>query len=140
MSKQALRKIQIFTPDLEANIYDNDDFKKNLLTMVRGNRYAQIQILACETTSATHRGHSLIRLAHELTSSIEIRIATEEYQQRSIAFMLVDNKGFVFRPDIKNNIGIYNQDCKYRSKILSEIFTFAWTHAELDPLSRRLSI
>ncbi|MCW8853328.1 MAG: hypothetical protein OQK72_01395 [Gammaproteobacteria bacterium] len=140
ITQQALKTIQIFTPDLEAAIYDNEEFSKNLLAMVRGNRYAQIQILAFETTSANSRGHALLRLAHELTSTIEIKIPAEEYQETSIAFMLVDKKGFVFRPDTKEYDGIYNPDCKYRSQKLSEIFTAAWEHAEPDPQSRRLNI
>ena len=140
ITQQALKTIQIFTPDLEATIYDNEEFSKNLLAMVRGNRHAQIQILAFETTSATSRGHALLRLAHELTSTIEIRIPAEEYQQTTIAFMLVDKKGLVFRPDTKEYDGIYNPDCKYRSQKLSEIFTAAWEHAERDLQTRRLNI
>ncbi|MDH5570655.1 MAG: hypothetical protein OEY89_02755 [Gammaproteobacteria bacterium] len=140
ITQQALKTIQIFTPDLEAAIYDNEELRQNLLTMVRGNRHAKIQILAFETTSANSRGHTLLRLAHELTSTIEIRIPAEEYQQTCCAFVLVDNKSFIFRPDTKEFNGIYNPDCKYRSQKLSEIFTAAWEHAEPDLQSRRLSI
>jgi len=140
ITQQTLKTIQIFTPDLEATIYDNEEFTKNLLSVVRGNRHAQIQILTFETTSAINRGHALLRLAHELTSSIEIRIPAEEYQQTTITFLLADKKGFVFRSEAKEYNGIYNSDCKYRSQKLSEIFTAAWEHAEPDLQSRRLNI
>lgn len=140
LCKQALKTIRIFTPDLEATLYNHEEFSKNLLAMVRGNRHASIQILAFETTSASNCGHVLLRLAHELTSTIEIRIPAEEYQQTSIAFMLSDKKGFIFRPNAKEYNGIYNPDCQYRSQKLSDIFTAAWEHAEQDPQTRRLNI
>ena len=140
ITQQTLKTIRIFTPDLEAAVYDNEEFTKNLLAVVRGNRHAQIQILAFETTSAINCGHALLRLAHELTSTIEIRIPAEEYQQTSISFLLADKKGFVFRANAKEYNGIYNPDCKYRSQKLAEIFTAAWEHAEPDLQSRRLSI
>lgn len=139
LTQQALKNIRIFTPDLEIELY-NDDFCEKLLAMVRGNRYAQIQILAFETTSAINKGHPLLRLAHELTSTIEIRIPAEEYQETSISFILADNSGFVFKKESRTQDGIYNPDCKYRSQKLAEIFTTAWEHAEPDPQTRRLSI
>ena len=140
ITQQALKTIQIFTPDLEATIYDNEEFSKNLLAMVRGNRHAQIQILAFETTSATSRGHALLRLAHELTSTIEIRIPAEEYQEGRFSFILVDKKSFIFRPDSKTYNGIMNYDCKYRSQKLSEIFTLAWENSVADTQTRRIFI
>ncbi|MDH5767325.1 MAG: hypothetical protein OEZ38_15020 [Gammaproteobacteria bacterium] len=139
LAKQALKTIQIFTPDLEYDIYTGN-FCDKLLAMARGNRHAKIQILAFESTSAVSRGHPLIRLAHELTSVIEIRIPAEEYQQTNIAFMVADRSGFVFRRDSKEFDGILNPDCKYRAGKLAEIFMSAWEHAEIDPQSRRLSI
>jgi len=140
LCQQTLKIIRIFTPDLEAALYDNEEFTKNLLNMVRGNRHAKIQILTLETASASRRGHALLRLAHELTSTIEIRIPTEEYQQTGVAFMLSDTSGFVFRPDSKEYNGIYNPGCKSRSQKLAEIFTSMWEHAETDLQSRRLHI
>ena len=140
ITQHTLKAIRIFTPDLEATIYDNEEFIKNLLSIIRGNRHAQIQILAFETSSAINRGHALLRLAQELTSSLEIRIPAEEYQQTNISFLLADNKGFVFRADAKEYNGIYNSDCKYRSQKLSDIFTAVREHAEPDLQCRRLNI
>ena len=140
MTQLALKTIRIFSPDMEATVYDNEEFTKSLLLLVRGNRHAQIQILTFETSSAINHGHALLRLAHELTSTLEIRIPAEEYQQTSAAFMLIDTKAFVYRANVKDYNGIYSKDCKYRSQKLSEIFTNAWEHAEVDPQSKRLNI
>jgi len=139
-TSSTLRSIQIYTPDLEPAIYNNQLFIDNLLTMSRGNRHAQIQILAADTTSAVRNGHLLIRLAHQLTSVIEFRKPVDEYREDNVAFVLIDKKGFLYRPDISYFSGIYNPDCKYRSEKLSEIFTIAWEHAEIDVETQRLTI
>lgn len=140
LASGASRTIQIYTPDLEPVIYDNQEFVDQLLSMARGNRHAKIQILVLDTSQALHYGHALLRLAHSLTSIIEIRIPSSEYQQDNLAFMLVDGKGFIYRPDTTTFNGIYNPDCRVRSQKLSEIFTTSWEHAEQDPQTRRLSI
>ena len=136
----ALRTIQIYTPDLEPIIYNNQEFIDSLLNMARGNRHAKIQVLALDTSTGAHQGHALLRLAHQLTSTIEIRIPTEEYQEENMAFILVDQKAFIYRPDVKSFDGIYSPECKYRAGKLSETFTMVWEHAEQDTEARRLSI
>jgi len=140
LAANALKSIQIYTPDLEADLYNNQAFIDSLLNMARGNRHAQIQILAVDTSAAIHHGHLLLNLAQDLTSSIEIRIPAEEYQQTNLSFMLVDRKGFIYRPDIRSANCICNPDCKYRSNKLAEIFNDTWEHAQQDPQTRRLSI
>ena len=119
ISDNALRSLQIYTPDMEAEIYNDSVFIKNLLSFCRGNRHAQIQILAADTSSAVKRGHQLIRLAQEITSSVEIRIPAEEYRQDKLGFLLADHKAFIYRPDIKYTDGIFNADCKYRATKLA---------------------
>lgn len=140
ISGDAMRSIQIYTPDLEPGIYNDETFVDNLLAMSRGNRHAQIQILVMDPSSAIHRGHLLLRLAQQLTSSVEIRIPSEEYREDNISFILVDQKAFIYRPDTKYISATYNSDCKIRAQKLSEIFSLAWEHAEQDPQTRRLSI
>jgi len=64
-TENTLRTIKIFTPDLEAEIYNNDEFRKQLLTFTQGNRHAQIQILVDDISNALQSGHKLIGLAQQ---------------------------------------------------------------------------
>ena len=134
------RSVQIYSPDLEPALYNNSTFIDNLLNMARGNRHARIQALVMDTSAAIKRGHGLLRLAQTLTSTIDIRIPSEEYQDDNLAFILIDRTRFLYRTDIKKFQGIYNPDCKVRANKLSEIFTLAWEHAEPDLEARRLTI
>ena len=139
IADSALRTIKIFTPNLEKDLYDNECFREVLLKFARGNRQAQIQILATDTTTAIHHGHRLIPLAQQIPSSMEIRNTPEDYQDTSISFILIDQSSFIFKPDHASKDAIQSE-CKHRANKLQEFFTPAWEQAEQDPHTRRFSI
>lgn len=140
VADQALRSINIITPDLEPNIYDNQDFLDKLLNLCRGNRHARIQILVKDSTLAVKRGHGLIRLAQRLTTAIEVRNPLEEYLTQNSGFLLADNSAFVYRKNCDTPKAISNTDCKFRGNALQDLFNQVWEHSQLDDQIRRLFI
>jgi len=134
-----LRTIKIFTPDLEAEIYNNDEFRKQLLSFTQGNRHAQIQILVDDISTALHSGHKLIGLAQQLSSIITIKDTPADYQGTHVSFILFDQAGFIFKPDNTSHTAI-SSNCKNRANKLHEFFTSAWDQAEQNNHTRRLSI
>ena len=136
----ALRSINIITPNLEPQIYDNPEFINKLLNLCRGNRHASVRILVKDSSQVIKRGHGLIRLAQRLTTAIEIRNPMEEYLTQNFGFLLADNTGFVYRKNCDIHKGISNPDCKYRGNTLMDLFNNAWEHSELDMQIRRLFI
>ncbi len=140
LSSECLRSVRLFTPDLETDVYSDPAFVERLVSLCRGNRHASIQIMVCDLSPAIQRGHLLLNLAQTLTSSIEIRVPSDEYRDTGLSFMVLDNKAFVYRPDTKYMAGIANADCKFRAAMLSEIFQNGWEHAEQDPQTRNLKI
>jgi len=138
-TENTLRTIKIFTPDLEAEIYNNDGFRKRLLAFTQGNRHAQIQILVDDISSALQSGHKLIGLAQQLSSIVTIKDTPTDYQGTHIAFILFDQARFIFKPDNTLHNAI-SSSCKNRVNKLNEFFTSAWGQAEQNSHARRLSI
>ena len=138
-TENTLKTIKIFTPDLEAVIYNNDEFRQQLLSFTRGNRHAQIQILVDDISTALHCGHKLIGLAQQLSSTVKIKDTPIDYQGTHISFILLDQGVFIFKPDITTHTAIFSK-CKNRSNKLHEFFTSAWEQAEQNSHTRRLSI
>jgi hypothetical protein len=139
LTSAALKNIKIFTQDLEHNIYNDELIKQNLLKFTRDSRHAKIQILVSDLTESLHYGHRLIQLSQQLTSAMEIRNTPEDYQGTGIAFILIDQSSFVFKPDNSKQEAIYSS-CKYRSNKLVDFFTPAWEQAQQNQHTRRLSI
>jgi len=138
-TENTLRTIKIFTPDLEAELYNNDEFRKLLLTFTRGNRHAQIQILVDDISNALQNGHKLIGLAQQLSSIVTIKDTPIDYQGTHISFILFDQADFIFKPDSSSHIAI-SSSCKNRSNKLHEFFSSAWDHAEKNPNTTALCI
>ena len=138
-TENTLRTIKIFTPDLEAEIYNNDKLRKQLLSFTQGNRHAQIQILIDDISTALQSGHKLIGLAQQLSSIVTIKDTPGDYQGTHVAFILFDQAGFIFKPDNTSHTAT-SSSCKNRSNKLNEFFTSAWDQAEQNINTKRLSI
>lgn len=139
LSDNTLRSIKIFTPDLEHSIYNHDLVRECLISFTRGNRHAQIQILADDLTSAMHNGHRLIQLSQKLTSAMIIKSTPDDYKHNSISFILFDQTTFIFKPDASSHNAIQS-NCKHRANKLLEFFTPAWEQAQQDIQTRRITI
>jgi hypothetical protein len=138
-SASTLRSIKIFTPDLEKPLYDNDDFRQNILNFTRGNRHAQVLILANDLTPAIQQGHQLLRLVQQLTSAIKIKTTSEDYSNMAVSFILFDQSAFIFKTDSSKNIALQST-CKMRSNKLNDFFTLAWELAKEDSQTQQLHI
>lgn len=138
-AESALRSIKIFTPDLEAELYNNDEFRKQLLDFIRGNRHAKIQILVNDITTALHNGHKLIGLAQQMPSIVTIKDTPIDFQGTGISFILFDQTSFIFKPDSKYQTAI-SSNCKNRADRLHEFYMLAWDQAAQNSHTRRLSI
>jgi len=139
LTETALRSIKIFTPNLERELYNNDSFREVLLSFCRGNRHAQIQLLSADTSQAIQYGHQLIRLAKNITSSMQIRNTPVEYQEAQISFILIDKSSFIFKQNHTKQHAL-KSDCKNRAKKLYEIFTSVWEQAEQDPQTKTINL
>lgn len=138
-ASNALRNIRICTPDLEADIYDHQPFADALLSFVRGNRHARIQILVQDSSHAIRYGHRLIRLAQTISSSMEIRKTSADEKFLDDSFLIADMSSFVYRsPGL--HTGVHNSNCKHRSQKLLDMFTPVWNIAEPDIETRRLNL
>ncbi len=139
LAESALRSIQIFTPDMQPELYDTDNFRKMLLDFSRGNRQANIQILAADTTSSLHQGHQLIRLAQQSPSTLQIRNTPEDYQTLNFSFLLIDQSNFVFKRTNSGSTSLLSS-CTHRTSRLLEFFTAAWEQSEKDPHTQQFHI
>lgn len=139
LSTTALRNIKIFTPDLESPLYNNDDFRKNLLDFARGNRHAQIEILVTDTDSAIRQGHRLIHLAQQMTSALQIRNTPEAYQNENISFLLIDQSAFLFKANYTKQHAI-TSECNYRTNKLYDFFTLIWEQSTKNPNTQAFNL
>lgn len=139
VSSNALKNIKIFTPDLEPTLYDNELFRERLISLIQGNRHAQVHVLVSDISLALQQGHQLLRLAQKLTTAIKIKITPEEYKEINCSFILADETHFVFKRECLRQIAI-QANSKNRADKLLAFFDPAWEHAQIALESKQVYI
>lgn len=138
--KQAQYSIDIFTQDLDPEIYNNNEFEQSVFNLARRHPNTRIRILLQDTRKAAQNGHCLIRLAQNLTSSVFINTPSREYNNEQCAFLVVDKLGLLFRISAanKNYKASVNFMSPRRAKKLCDFFNEAWEHSTPDVQTRRI--
>lgn len=93
----ANRGLAIFTPDLEPEIYDHDDFLETLKRFVLSRSFARVRVLISEPARALKSGNRFVDMGRRLNSYIEFRNVKPEYRDRSEAFCVADDHAIVYR-------------------------------------------
>lgn len=134
--------IDIFSPDLEAEIYNNQAFEQAVFDLAKKHPSTAVRILCKDSEKAVKKGHCLIRLAQDLTSTITIHTPAAEHRDEQSAFMLVDSRGVLYRLPAggKYHHAILGLNSPQRAAGLAGFFNEAWEHSAPDPQIRRLYV
>ena len=95
--KQACYSIDIFTQNLDTELYDNKEFEQSIFNLAKRHPNTRIRILVQDASNAAKNGHCLVRLAQNLTSSVFIHNPSGEYKDEQCAFVVVDKLGLLHR-------------------------------------------
>ena len=97
LASQARRRVQIFSPELGSVLYGDADFVAALAHSARDSRHLRIEILLGNPQSTLARGHQLVLLAQQLSSSIEIRRTHKDFHNLGSDYLLADARAYVLR-------------------------------------------
>lgn len=138
--KQARYSVDIFTQDLDAELYNNEEFEQSIFKLARRHPNTRIRILLQETKKAAQNAHCLITLAQNLTSSVFIHQPSAEYKNERCAFMVVDKLGLLHRVSAinRNYKASVNFMSPRHARILSDFFNLVWEHSTPDIQTRRI--
>lgn len=97
MFNQARVRIQLFSWDLDRNLYQDISLVAALLRFSKATKRSQAQILIGEAGRGQLQGHPLVELSGRLSSIIEIRQLSARQPAPHGEFCLFDNSGLVKR-------------------------------------------
>ena len=140
LAQQARKSIDIFTQDLESEIYNHSEFEQAIFTLTKRHPNTKIRILVQDSTSAIQKGHCLIKLSQRLTSSVLIHKPSFESREENCAFMSVDNIGLIHRTVTTSMV--YKATANFYSPRpaakLSDFFHNIWEHSSPDIQTKRV--
>ncbi len=138
--KQAHHNIDIFTQDLDGEIYNNKEFERSIFNLARKHPNTRVRILVQDSRQAAQNGHCLIRLAQNLSSSIFIHNPSPEYKDEQCAFMVADKLGLLYRVRTadRNYKASVNFMSPRRAGKLCDFFNEVWERSTPDMQTRRI--
>jgi hypothetical protein len=142
LAQQARHSIDIFSQDLEAEIYNNGDFGSSVFKLAKKHPDTKVRILTQDSRKAVQNGHRLIKLAQSLTSSVFIHTPSRDYKDEKSAFLLVDQLGVLFRVNAgdRNYRASVSYNSPQRAGQLTDFFNEAWEHSTPDIQTRRIFV
>lgn len=140
MTQQSKRKIDIITRYLDKAVFDVIDFIDSVKQLSISSPNTRIRILIRDSDPMVKNGHRMIELIQQLTSTIEVRMISEEYQSYNEAFMIYDTKAVIYLRYSDRYDGVANFDRPRLATELSAFFEEVWERSLPDPNLRRLHI
>lgn len=142
LAEQAHHSIDIFSQDMDTEIYDNEAFEQAIFSLAKKHPNTKIRILTRDSRIAVQNGHRLTRLAQQLTSSVFINKPADEYSDEQAAFLIADKTGLLYRATAshRNYKASVNFMTPQRAAKLTEFFNEAWEHSTPDIQVRRIYV
>ena len=137
MARQAARRIDIVSRQLDPRMYDNRDFCDALRKLVTSSRRARVRVLVRHSDPVVKRGHRLVTLSQRLSSFIEMRVPADDFHDYNAAFLIVDGAGVIYRTLSDGFKGTVNFNNPLMARDLSLQFEAMWQTALPDANLRR---
>lgn len=138
--KHAKRSVVIYSEDLEAWLYDNEEFFQAIVVLIHNSQFSTVRLLVRDTRALQERGHRLLKLCHHANEHVSIRKITVASNIKQPAYLIVDDNGLLFRPDGAALSGIGYLDYRARVKTLLAEFDLMWNTSHQDQNLRQMTM
>ncbi len=138
--RRARRSVDLFSHQLDPQLYDTSEFVDALRALVVDSRRARVRVLVREVAPLVARGHRLIELAQRLSSFMEIRVPAPEHQDTADAWLVVDRCHYLHRRTGTRHEATAAFDDARRARQLTFRFDEIWARAQPDLNLKRLHL
>jgi len=140
LASTARRYLDILSPALDSQVFDNDVLASAMTAVVRQTRDSRIRILVADAEAVTSRGHRLLTLARRLPSSIHLRHLPEHPDWRGHSAVIRDRDGVLVAPAEGRDNGFFRIDDRPAGAGHSDAFNELWRHGTVHPGFRSLAL
>lgn len=134
------RVIRVFSVDLRADVYADDEFVTSLSAMIRMNRRSEAKIIVMRGAALSSRSHGLLELCRQLPSLCQIKVLEERPDRYREDYLLSDRQGLIARKGEHENTAWFAPHDRINVAARIEYFDQLWHRAKENPEFRRLTI
>lgn len=136
----ARERVRILPQRADLRYLTDDAVIAALRALLLRNRRARLELLLPPDLARDDQGRPLWSLAQRLTSFIAVHRLADEDAQLTEAWLTVDGRGYLYRPQAERLDGQASLDQPGRAKDLNQRFAALWLASEPDPDLRRLDL
>jgi hypothetical protein len=136
----AKRELVLFSRDLEAILYDRQEFISVVQALATRSRMSRIRIVAADPGPSIRAGHRLVALVQRFSSYMEVRRASKDHAELMETYLVADDQALLFRPLGIRYEGYADTHAPLEARQKLRAFEDIWQQAEPDPEFRCLGI
>ena len=140
LCNSARRYLRILSPDLDHDVFDNDELREAISNLARRSRHKEVRILVSDTRALVQRGHRLLELARRVPSLVHIQVLAEHPEMNDDVMVIRDMDGLLFKPGDSEHQGRYEPDSRPITEGYVEKFDELWERSVPDVELRRLGM
>jgi hypothetical protein len=140
MAQQAKNNIAIISRELDPPVYNTPEFVEAVKQLMLANRHTYLKAMVFEPQTIMKHGHRLVDMMLDLTSFIEFRVPSFEYDDFDESLFVADEIGYILRISAERYEGFANFNDKRSSRILMKKFEEMWETAKPDPNLKRVML
>lgn len=138
MLSQVRRELCLLTRDLDKPIYDQAPFLAGLKAFALRSHFSRARILLQDHEPVVKHGHRIVELVRRLSSSAEIRIPPEDWQNYPVNFLLADQDGYVKRELSSDYEATADYFAPLSVRKMRSLFDSIWEISQANSELRRL--
>ena len=136
----ARQSLNIYTPDLDPAIFDQQPFLDALRRLAIGHQHARVRILVRDPRRAVKDGHRVVLLARRLPSRMSLRVPGPDHQEYTSAFLVVDDAHVLFDASPDRYTARMTRADRPRATELMTHFDAVWEHGHAHEDLRELRL
>lgn len=133
IATRATRRLDIYTPDLEPMLYDQDGFLEPMKRLVLARSHARVRVLICDPARAAGHGHRFMQMARRLTSCINLRSVPGDHRCNPCAYIVADARAIAYRPHASRWVGFVEVSEQGINRRHVEHFESVWSGSLVQP-------
>ena len=140
VTKEASRRVSIFSHDLDPGIYDDPEFLEVVTKLVLSQAYSRIRVLIADPSRAIKNGNNFVHLGRRLNTYIEFRHVREDLRTHAESFCIADETALVYRLQHARWEGIADTFEPAVAQLYGKMFDEIWQASEVEIEFRQLGI
>jgi hypothetical protein len=98
IAASAQRLLSIYTPDLEPELYETNEFLDIVKRFVLARNFAKVRVMLGNPSRVQHESNRFMAMGRRLTSYIEIRPELNPIPQSATSYIIADDRAVLLRP------------------------------------------